>query len=78
MSFMMKPAIGLVASPGVVNKNESVVKNMITQNALPAAERRGSHGRDAIASAAAISKMPKKIETPCTLSGPYSHPQIGL
>jgi ketosteroid isomerase-like protein len=41
MSFMMNPPIGFVKMPGVVNKNESVVTNMIAQNVLPIAETNG-------------------------------------
>jgi hypothetical protein len=70
MSFKIKPELELASSPGVVNKKESVVRNMMMQNALPAADTTGKKGRSAIAIPAATSNTPKKIDVPCTPSGP--------
>src|SRR5262249_48683249 len=66
------------SAPGVVNRNESVVKNVRMPARLPIAESFGEMGRSAIRIPVATSDTPKRLETPCRSRTEYSQPANGL
>jgi hypothetical protein len=70
------PRLG--SHPGVENKNDSVVRNMITAPALPSADAFADQCRSPIKIAIATSTTPSKSENVCTLRNPYNQLIKGL
>lgn len=66
------------ATPGVENKNDSVVKNIPAASALPTADNRAETGRAAISPAINNSATPSKAENCRTLITPYAQDISGL
>ena len=80
MSLTRKPPASEpgASAPGVVKRNERVVRKIRIPTRLPDAESFGDTGRRAIKTPVITSDRPKRLDTPCRPSTGYNQLRNGL